>query len=161
MFSQKSRVSELTRPVCSSHCLGRRLPTLPLLRSTIGVTGLNFSVRNGKRWDPGAITTLISFVSTCYIQRSERGGQAHELSVLLATGKFRAISIARLRHCWPYTCDLSTSSSLTALVRRSNLGAGFVLRCFQHLSDPDLDTRRCTWRYNRQTSGPSDTVLSY
>ena len=31
------------------------------LRSTIGVTGLNFSVRDGKRWIPGAITTLISF----------------------------------------------------------------------------------------------------
>ena len=29
----------------------RRLPTLPLLRSTIGVTELNFSVRNGKRWN--------------------------------------------------------------------------------------------------------------
>ena len=29
------------------------------LRSTIGVTGLNFSVRDGKRWIPGAITTLI------------------------------------------------------------------------------------------------------
>ena len=25
--------------------------------STIGVNGLNFSVRNGKRWDPIAITT--------------------------------------------------------------------------------------------------------
>ena len=32
-----------------------------LLRSTIGVTGLNFSVRNGKRWIPRAITTLMSF----------------------------------------------------------------------------------------------------
>ena len=38
----------------------RRLPTLPLLRSTIGVTGLNFSVRDGKRWIPRAIATLIS-----------------------------------------------------------------------------------------------------
>ena len=28
---------------------------------------------------------------------------------------------------------------------RSNLVAGFVLRCFQHLSDPDVDTQRCTW----------------
>ena len=27
-------------------------------RSTIGATGLNFSVRNGKRWNPSAITTL-------------------------------------------------------------------------------------------------------
>ena len=31
----------------------------------------------------------------------------------------------------------------------SNLVAGFVLRCFQHLSNPDLDTRQCTWRHNR------------
>ena len=37
-----------------------RRPTLPLLRSTIGATRLNFSVRNGKRWNPCAITTLIN-----------------------------------------------------------------------------------------------------
>ena len=40
--------------------LKRRLPTLPLLRSTIGVTKLNFSVRNGKRWNLRAIVTLMS-----------------------------------------------------------------------------------------------------
>ena len=28
--------------------------------STIGANGLNFSVRNGKRWNPVAIATLIS-----------------------------------------------------------------------------------------------------
>ena len=33
-------------------------------RSTIGVVRLNFSVRNGKRWDPHAITTLVRF-SVC------------------------------------------------------------------------------------------------
>ena len=33
-------------------------------RSTIGVVRLNFSVRNGKRWDPHAITTLVSFLFT-------------------------------------------------------------------------------------------------
>ena len=38
----------------------RRLPTLPLVRSTIGVAKLNFSVRNGKRWNLRAIVTLIS-----------------------------------------------------------------------------------------------------
>ena len=32
---------------------------------------------------------------------------------------------------------------------KSNLVAGFALRCFQRLSDPDVDTRRCTWRHNR------------
>jgi len=29
----------------------------PTLRSTIGADGLNFSVRNGKRWNPVAIAT--------------------------------------------------------------------------------------------------------
>ncbi len=33
-------------------------PTLPLLRSTIGVTGFNFSVRNGKRWIPRCYSYL-------------------------------------------------------------------------------------------------------
>jgi hypothetical protein len=28
-----------------------------LVGSTIGVVGLNFSVRNGKRWNPSAIAT--------------------------------------------------------------------------------------------------------
>ena len=31
-------------------------------RSTIGVVRLNFSVRNGKRWNPHAITTFVSSV---------------------------------------------------------------------------------------------------
>ena len=30
-------------------------------RSTIGADGLNFSVRNGKRWNPVAIATLMTF----------------------------------------------------------------------------------------------------
>ena len=29
----------------------------PTIRSTIGAGGLNFSVRNGKRWNPAAIAT--------------------------------------------------------------------------------------------------------
>ena len=76
-------------------------------------------------------------------------------------GKLRAISKARLWRHRLYTCLLSTSSSRTTLIRRSNLVAGFVLRCFQRLSDPDVDTRRCSWRNNRQTRGLSNTVLSY
>ena len=32
-------------------------------RSTIGVVRLNFSVRNGKRWDPHAMTTLFFYLS--------------------------------------------------------------------------------------------------
>ena len=33
--------------------------------STIGAGGLNFSVRNGKRWDPAAITTYIWGLTPC------------------------------------------------------------------------------------------------
>ena len=83
------------------------------------------------------------------------------LSLGLLPERVRVISIARLRRYRRYTCDLSTSSSLTTLVWRSYLEGGFVLRCFQHLSLPDAATRRCTWRYNRLTGGLSNTVLSY
>ena len=36
-------------------------------RSTIGVAGFNFSVRNGKRWSPRAITTLVLSQSGCWL----------------------------------------------------------------------------------------------
>ncbi len=73
----------------------------------------------------------------------------------------RAISNARLNasrrvHLHPINVIVCDDPK-----RISNLVAGFALRCFQRLSDPDVDTRRCTWRHNRQTRGLSDTVLSY
>ena len=40
-------------------------------RSTIGVVRLNFSVRNGKRWDPHAIITLV-YVSSLSGKRALR-----------------------------------------------------------------------------------------
>ncbi len=39
--------------------------------STIGASGLNFSVRNGKRWNPAAIATLIRLRSSAYIIKRE------------------------------------------------------------------------------------------
>ena len=44
---------------------------------------------------------------------------------------------------------------------KSNLVAGFALRCFQRLSDPDVVTLPCSWRNNRLARGQSNTVLSY
>ena len=79
----------------------------------------------------------------------------------------RAIRTAALGGgCPPSTCGLSTSSSPTALQEAQGLGSvhlgdGFPLRCFQRLSVPTIATRRCTWRYSRDTSGSSDSVLSY
>ena len=50
-----------TANVTPDHIIGvspdKYVVTLPLLRSTIGVTRLNFSVRNGKRWNLRAIVT--------------------------------------------------------------------------------------------------------
>ena len=45
------RVSSVSHKISGGYLLSHR-------NSTIGVTGLNFSVRNGKRWIPGAIATL-------------------------------------------------------------------------------------------------------
>jgi hypothetical protein len=41
------------------------------------------------------------------------------------------------------------------------LEGGFPLRCFQRLSRPNIATRRCHWRDNRNTIGSSNSVLSY
>src|SRR3990167_11227242 len=41
-----------------------------------------------------------------------------------------------------------------------NLGVGFILRCFQNLSFPDLATLRCPWQDSRHTSGQFTPVLS-
>ena len=38
---------------------------------------------------------------------------------------------------------------------------GFLLRCFQQLSRPNLATLQCGWRHNRSTRDPSIPVLSY
>jgi hypothetical protein len=44
---------------------------------------------------------------------------------------------------------------------RPSLEAGFVLRCLQLLSIPNLATQRCPWRDNWYTIGPAISVLSY
>ncbi len=69
-------------------------------------------------------------------------------------------------HRCAYTPGLSTSSSSTFLqetlsLRRTHLGASFVLRCFQHLSLPHLATGQCHWHDNPNTSDASTPVLSY
>ncbi|PIP24125.1 MAG: hypothetical protein COS25_00430 [Candidatus Nealsonbacteria bacterium CG02_land_8_20_14_3_00_37_10] len=45
--------------------------------------------------------------------------------------------------------------------RSLNLGACFVLRCFQRLSVPDLATQQCSWRNSWYTRGQFLTILSY
>ena len=143
--------------------LKRRLPTLPLLRSTIGVTGLNFSVRNGKRWNPGAIITWITFMQNTLRQKQSTLNVYNNSYPL-----FKWYQPKSLGQLVTLGCDVTIYTPASYQRHRlwrpsgkSNLVAGFALRCFQRLSDPDVDTRQCTWRHNRQTRGQSNTVLSY
>ena len=69
-------------------------------------------------------------------------------------------------HCCASTSSLSTTWSTWGLQEAEASGTpnpeeGFPLRCFQRLSLPNIATRRCHWRDNRNTSGSSNPVLSY
>ena len=85
-------------------------------------------------------------------------------SLVLSQALDLLVSVS-LRHCCPYTPDLSTLSStrdLTSLCcERPHLKAGFTLRCFQRLSFPDVATQLYAWRHNWYTIGQSTPVLSY
>ena len=78
----------------------------------------------------------------------------------------RRISIGQLNvsprlHLRPI--DLVIFQEPSGILRsgRSHLVEGFTLRCLQRFSLPDVATRRCRWRDNRYTRGPSIPVLSY
>ena len=140
-------------------------------RSTIGVAGFNFSVRNGKRWSPRAMATLVYLFPGTGTYRPAGMGQVGSTleamtylfySRLLLSytitcyfgdytpqERVRAISIARLWTLLPLHLQPIYVVVCNDPMWRSYLEEGFVLRCFQHLSCPDADTRRCTWRYNR------------
>ena len=80
-------------------------------RSTIGVAGFNFSVRNGKRWSPRAIATLVSYrggvsggTGRCKVKKSvdilPQGGGGY------LTGSARlALPVALCLSCRSGVCD--------------------------------------------------------
>ena len=93
--------------------------------STIGSRGFNFSVRDGKRWDPADITTAVYYLREIIPAFPE---------VPACTERFRAISTGRLNtslcvHLLPINVVVSHDP-----IRKSHLGDGFALRCFQRLS---------------------------
>ena len=88
----------------------------------------------------------------CFHRRPLSGG---------ARASSRAISAARLNVSQRFHLRPIHVVVYHGPLRRPHLGAGFALRCLQRLSLPDAATRRCGWRRNRCTVGPSDPVLSY
>ena len=149
--------------------------------SIIGAAGLNFSVRNGKRCAPAQWPPLLC-PRRALRWRERHGGHMHRCLHGLR------IPASRAHHCggWacaPFLSGLRASSRAISAARLSaslrfhlrpidvvvyhgplrtpHLGASFALRCLQRLSPPDAATRRCVWRRNRCTVGPSGPVLSY
>ena len=83
------------------------------------------------------------------------GGQATRP---ISTGKLHALPHFHLR---PINHVVYVGSSGALRLGTPYLEGGFPLRCFQRLSRPNIATRRCRWRDNRNTIGSSNSVLSY
>ncbi len=87
-------------------------------------------------------------------EKKEKG----QASRLISTSQLNA----SLRfHIWPINLVVYQEPLEVLRPGRSHLVEGFTLRCLQHFSHPDVATRRCHWRDNRYTRGPSNPVLSY
>ena len=94
-------------------------------------------------------------VSAARLLLKDKYGQA---SRLISTSQLNAL----LRfHIWPINLVVYQEPLGVLRLGRSHLVEGFTLRCIQRFSLPDVATRRCRWRDNRYTRGPSNPVLSY
>ena len=143
--------------------------------STIGAAGLNFSVRDGKRWGPcagppnvfsikykvssiwypGTKSCVLNLISYVYFEVFRR--ECNGLSCVQVFGQLVPLGFAVAG----FTPAAYRPRDLRGPSWKSNLGVGFALRCFQRLSLPDVATRRCSWHHSRHTSGRSSPVLSY
>ena len=130
--------------------MGTGVSLLPSSPYFLFYTTAFLSSRNGMKEREESI-----FSSPSFPPRKHISGQAFESLVSVSS-----------KYCYSYTPDLSNGSSLRALSflsekRKSRLEEGFVLRCLQRLSFPDLATEPCSWRNNSYTRGLSIPVLSY
>ena len=152
----------------------RQRPTLPPGRpdSTIGAGGLNGRVRNGNGCGPSAKVTGMNLSSRttgrsllCFalqVSSHDYGfGQCKhhgQASRPISTRQLRALL---LLHTGPINLVVFQGSLGRLPCGRRHLEAGFTLRCFQRLSQPNLATQLCLWRDNWCTRGSSIPVLSY
>ena len=135
------------------HCPGTYL--LSPRRTIIGTSGLNCSVRNGKRCFP-TVKAPGHYIRRIFLlaPRFTRGVVSKFLN------RNRNISTSRLHalprfHLKPINVIISHGS-----ITIPNLEAGFPLRCFQRLSIPDIATLQCPWQDSRYTRGQFTPVLS-
>ena len=132
-----------------------------LLRSTIGARGLNFWVRNGTRCASPAMVAdqqgvfLYQRVFSRALRAAQcdvkfKGFKITHQSNILKKRRARPISNARLNalqhlHLHPINLVVYKGSYR----RKTHLGMGFPLRCFQRLSRPDSATGQCYWLTTR------------
>ena len=145
--------------------------------STIAEAGLNFRVRNGNGCGPCSVDGGIDR-STLAVRAVDQPNRFTFFVVLLRPRASSRACCGRVVKphgrlvlvsstcCHASTSSLSNSSSRSALKwtcvqGKSHLEAGFPLRCFQRLSDPNVATQLCSWRNNWFTRGSSIPVLSY
>ena len=108
--------------------------------STIGVDGLNFSVRNGKRWVPGAIATAIYDLEKTTDRQTRRASQPRPLFAIntsqayFSTEKDFGLLVRVGFAIADFTPPAYLRRSLQRPSWKSHLGDGFALRCFQRLS---------------------------
>jgi len=86
---------------------------------------------------------------------------ADEVVIFKFPNRNRLISTPRLNtllclHLAPINIIISYVS-----ITIPNLEAGFLLRCFQKLSIPDIATEQCPWQDSSHTRGQFISVLSY
>ena len=112
---------------------------LSRLRSTIGVNGLNFSVRNGKRWNPVAIVTLITLY--CHIHTNKLSFFSSKNPYTDAS--FKAISSSN-------TTELNVYHSL---IKATSYGQLVMLGCDVTVYTPASYQRHRLWR-------PLEEILS-
>ena len=134
--------------------------------SIIGRTMFHFSVRNGKRWD-----TFEQITSKCNASCFKNDARKSKKPFWHTTPPKGSVLLKKTMFEW----TISTSR-LNALLRvhltpinlvifqgpkTPHLGKGFVLRCFQRLSLPNIATQQFTWWQSWQTRGSFNPVLSY
>ena len=148
----------------------RQRPTLPpgYPDSTIGAGGLNGRVRNGNGCDPSAMVTGMNLSNKTPEDPDRRRQQSlhgfrqykhyGQASRPISTRKLRALL---LLHIGPINLVVYKGSLGRLPCGRLHLEAGFTLRCFQRLSQPNLATQLCPWQDNWCTRGSSIPVLSY
>lgn len=111
-------------------------------RTIIGLKRFHFRVRNGIGWSTLSITPL---QYPQWIRDFER-------TYIASQSVANNISTPRL-HALPHFHLEPINLMVSEEFMSSHLKGGFVLRCFQYLSFPNVATQQCPWQDNWYTRG--------